>query len=98
MGRYRAWLWALAVVSAVLGAGCSTGGEPELTGQAYEGPSPVDDDGVTSTVTMGEQGTEAGDESPPTADGPRVPRPGHVHRRSRLRAPGGDLPGGARSL
>lgn len=73
MGGYRAWLWAPTVAAAMLGAGCSTGGEPELTGQAYEGPSPADDDGVTSTVTMGEQGTEAGDDPSPTADGPAFP-------------------------
>lgn len=68
---------AMLLVAVVVG-GCATGGEPELTGQAYEGPGPADD-GATAMMTMGDDASTEGegDEDPtfppPTADGPGLP-------------------------
>lgn len=65
-----AWL----VVGGALG--CATGGEPDVTSQAYDGAvDPTDDDGTTSSATMTTNpwGDGDGDGQSGPADGPAPP-------------------------
>jgi hypothetical protein len=50
-------------------AGCATGGEPELTGQAYDGPDPTDDGSSTSASPITSGPHDDGDEEPGTGGG-----------------------------
>ncbi len=61
------------LVAWVLLSGCATGGEPEPTGQAYEGPADPTDDAGSSTGNVGSFTSSVfddGDETPATTDGP----------------------------
>jgi hypothetical protein len=55
-------------------SGCATGSEPEVTGQAYDGPGVTDDDDddgpATSVGTFTSGPQDDGAEEPATADGP----------------------------
>jgi hypothetical protein len=68
--------WALSG-GAIL-SGCATGGDPENTSQAYEGPAdPTDDEGTTGSATGPGSFTtnpfDDGDETPATTDQPMPP-------------------------
>ena len=76
MGGQRAWTRTGAPLLLALVVGCATGGEPDFTSNAYDGPSPADDGATSMLVTTGGD-EETGDEDPtfppPTADGPGLP-------------------------
>lgn len=62
---------AAGVLLAWMLAACATGGDPEITTQAYDGPAP--DDGFTGTGVLTSGFTDGGEDGPATGDGTGLP-------------------------
>lgn len=68
MGAIKAGCWGVLVAAALL-SGCATGGEPEFTTQAYDGPADPTDDGSTTGGGSNTGPLDASDVEPGSGDG-----------------------------